>query len=188
LQVCSDSIIHILYSASADFHQHPNYVVVKTTWDTPQWSMQETKDEILISTARLMVSVSRIDAAITYSDIGGDKLVQDANRWLTPMKVNGEDTYRAESFVNIYGSHEGFYGLGQHQAGVWNYRGESVDISQDNTNISILSWSPAKATRFTGTTNPEAGSTTASRITSTSAPKLPTPSTTTSFTVPISTR
>ncbi len=29
------------------------------------------------------------------------------------------------------------YGLGQHQAGVWNYRGESVDISQDNTNISV---------------------------------------------------
>ena len=51
--------------------------------------------------------------------------------------MNGEDTYRAESFVNIYGSHEGLYGLGQHQAGVWNYRGESVDISQDNSNIAV---------------------------------------------------
>ena len=29
------------------------------------------------------------------------------------------------------------YGLGQHQAGVWNYRGESVDISQENSNISV---------------------------------------------------
>jgi len=27
--------------------------------------------------------------------------------------------------------------LGQHQAGVWNYRGESVDISQENSNISV---------------------------------------------------
>ena len=53
------------------------------------------------------------------------------------MKVNGEDTYHAESFVNIYGSREAFYGLGQHQAGVWNYRGESVDISQDNSNIAV---------------------------------------------------
>ncbi|MGA7857713.1 MAG: glycoside hydrolase family 31 protein, partial [Terracidiphilus sp.] len=34
-------------------------------------------------------------------------------------------------------SHEGFYGLGQHQAGVWNYRGETVDLSQENTNIAI---------------------------------------------------
>ena len=36
----------------------------------------------------------------------GDPLVQEATRKLTPEKVNGEDTYRAESFVNIYGSHE----------------------------------------------------------------------------------
>ena len=39
--------------------------------------------------------------------------------------------------VSIYGSHEALYGLGQHQAGVWNYRGESVDISQENSNISV---------------------------------------------------
>ena len=64
-------------------------------------------------------------------------LVQEASRSLTPEKVNGEDTYRAESMVSIYGSHEGIYGLGQHQAGVWNYRGESVDISQENSNISV---------------------------------------------------
>src|SRR5438270_13682578 len=137
LQVCSDDVIHVLYSPSAAFEEHPNFVVTKTKWQTPQWTMQDTPDEITITTGRLKVSVARIDGAITYKEAGGASLVQDANRWLTPVKVNGEDTYRAESFVNIYGSYEGFYGLGQHQAGVWNYRGESVDISQDNTNISI---------------------------------------------------
>jgi len=137
VQVCGDSIIHVLYSPTSSFQEHPNYVVVKTAWDTPPWSVEEAKDDITISTARLNVSVARIDGAITYRELDGKSLVQDANRWLTPVKVNGEDTYRAESFVNVYGSHEGFYGLGQHQAGVWNYRGESVDISQDNTNIAI---------------------------------------------------
>ena len=37
----------------------------------------------------------------------------------------------------MWDTQEAFYGLGQHQAGVWNYRGEAVDLSQDNTNISI---------------------------------------------------
>jgi alpha-D-xyloside xylohydrolase len=137
IQVCSDSIVHVVYSPASSFQEHPNYVVTKTSWSTPQWSMQETPDEVTITTARLKVSVARIDGAIVYRDSDGQQLVQDANRWLTPVKVNGEDTFRAESFVNIYGSHEGLYGLGQHQAGVWNYRGESVDISQDNTNISV---------------------------------------------------
>ena len=137
VQVCSDSIIHVLYSPTSSFQEHPNYVIIKTTWTTPAWTMEETDDDITISTARVKVSVTRIDGAITYRELDGKQLVQEASRELTPVHVNGEDTYRAESFVNIYGSHEGLYGLGQHQSGVWNYRGESVDISQDNTNIAV---------------------------------------------------
>ena len=137
LQVCGDSIIHVVYAPDSSFQEHPNFVVTKTAWSTPTWTMQETPEEITITTARLKVSVERIDGAITYRESNGQQLVQDANRWLTPVKVNGEDTYRAEAFVNIYGSHEGLYGLGQHQSGVWNYRGESVDISHDNSNISV---------------------------------------------------
>lgn len=137
IQVRSDSIIHVVYTATASFQRHPNYVVMKTSWEPVAWTMDETNDAISIATARLKVSVARIDGSITYHEPDGAPIMQEANRWLTPVHVNGEDTYRAESFVSIYGSHEGLYGLGQHQAGVWNYRGESVDISQDNSNISI---------------------------------------------------
>ncbi len=63
-------------------------------------------------------------------------LFEDNDRTLTPVVVNGEKTYQSELFSNLWDSTEAFYGLGQHQAGVWNYHGESVDISQDNTNIS----------------------------------------------------
>ena len=93
--------------------------------------------DVTISTSQLKIVITRKDGAITYRDLEGKQLVQEGSRKLTPVKVNGEDTYRAESFINIYGSREGLYGLGQHQAGVWNYRGESVDISQDNTNIAV---------------------------------------------------
>jgi alpha-D-xyloside xylohydrolase len=126
-----------VYAPTSAFEKHPNFVITKTSWETPPWTMSEAPEEVTISTARLKVSVARIDGAMTYRELDGKPLVQDTNRWLTPVKVNGEDTFRAEAFVNIYGSHEGLYGLGQHQSGVWNYRGESVDISQDNTNISV---------------------------------------------------
>jgi alpha-D-xyloside xylohydrolase len=58
----------------------------------------------------------------------------------------------------MWDTQEAFYGLGQHQAGVLNYRGESVDISQDNTNISVplllssngygIFWNNGSRTRF----------------------------------------
>ncbi len=137
LQVCTDSIIRVRYSATSAFSDRPDYVITKTSWPETKWTMQSTDDSVTLTTARLAVTVTRKDGGITYRDRDGKQLLQEATRKLTPVRVNGEDTYRAESFINIYGSHEALYGLGQHQAGVWNYRGESVDISQDNTNISV---------------------------------------------------
>ena len=67
----------------------------------------------------------------------GKKLTQEHTRTLTPVTVNGEKTLHPERFTNMWDTQEAFYGLGQHQAGVWNYRGEDVQISQDNTNISV---------------------------------------------------
>jgi alpha-D-xyloside xylohydrolase len=137
LQVCTDSIIRVRYSATATFSDRPDYVITKTSWPETKWTMQSSDDAVTLTTSRLVVTVTRKDGGITYRDLEGKQLLQEATRKLTPVKVNGEDTYRAESFINIYGSREALYGLGQHQAGVWNYRGESVDISQDNTNIAV---------------------------------------------------
>ena len=135
--VCSDSIIHVLHSPTANFSEQPDYVVVKKNWPGAKFDVQSTDNEVVLSTAALKLIVGRIDGSITYRAADGGQLLQEASRKLTPVEVNGEHTYHAESFFSIYGSHEALYGLGQHQAGVWNYRGESVDITQDNSNISI---------------------------------------------------
>ncbi len=158
LQVCSDTIIRVLYSATPGLPKLPDYVVTKTSWPATQWSMHADDDLVTLTTAKLKVTVARRDGAISYFDASGKELLNEASRKLTPVKVNGEDTYRAESFLSIYGSPEALYGLGQHQAGVWNYRGESVDISEDNSNISVpllvsskgygLFWNNTSRSRF----------------------------------------
>ena len=137
VQVCADSVIHILYSPTATFPKRTDFVVTKESWPAAQFTMQSTDDAVVLTTSLLKITVTRKDGAIAYADMHGESLLQEQSRSMTPAKVNGEDTYRAESFVSIYGSHEALYGLGQHQAGVWNYRGESVDISQENSNISV---------------------------------------------------
>jgi alpha-D-xyloside xylohydrolase len=158
IEVCSDSIVHVLYSANGSFPTRFDPVVIKKSWAKTQWTLQQNDQEVTIATPRLLIVVGRKDSSITYRDLAGGHLVQEAARKMTPVKVNGEDTYRAESFINIYGSREALYGLGQHQAGVWNYRGESVDISQDNTNSAVplmvssngygIFWNSAARSRF----------------------------------------
>ena len=137
LQVCTDTIVRVTYAPTSSFPERKDFVVIKSDWPASQFEVQDATDAVTITTSKLKIVVNKADGGISYKESAGRGLVTEANRWMTPVTVNGEQTYRAESFVNVYGSPEGFYGLGQHQAGVWNYRGESVDISQENSNISI---------------------------------------------------
>ncbi len=137
IQVCSDSIVHVVFAAADSLPRHPDSVIVKTVWPAVPWDLQSANDTITLTTSSLRIRITRSTGAILFSTARGVKLFEESGRTLTPVEVNGEKTYHAELFSNLWGSTESFYGLGQHQAGVWNFRGEAVDISQDNTNISI---------------------------------------------------
>jgi alpha-D-xyloside xylohydrolase len=137
LTVCTDSIIHIEYTPTTSFPTQPNYVVVKTTWPTAEWKSGTAAGVTTLSTARLTVKINHEDGVLDYRNAQGRSLVTEGPKSMMPEEVDGEHTYRAETVMKIYGSHEALYGLGQHQAGVWNYRGETVDLSQENTNIAV---------------------------------------------------
>jgi alpha-D-xyloside xylohydrolase len=159
-QVCSDSIVHVVYSIERDVPQRPDNLVIKKSWPKADFSFHTDDPKLItLTTAHLKIEITRADSSIVFYDSTGHKLTQENTRTLTPTEVNGEKTYHSERFVNMWDTQEAFYGLGQHQAGVWNYRGESIDISQDNTNISIpfllssngygIFWNNGSRSRFT---------------------------------------
>jgi alpha-D-xyloside xylohydrolase len=137
-QVCSESIIHITYSLQRDIPKRTDFLVVKSFWPKADFALHSDDPKVVVlATSTLKLEVTRADSSILFHDSEGHKLTQENTRTLTPVQVNGEKTYHSERFSNMWDTQEAFYGLGQHQAGVLNYRGESVDISQDNTNISV---------------------------------------------------
>jgi alpha-D-xyloside xylohydrolase len=137
LQVCTDSIIHILYSPTATFPKRKELVVTKDSWAPVNWKLDSNEKAVTITTDSLQIHVAKQDGSVNYTDLAGKRLLSEGPKQMTPAVVNGEKTYHAEDVIKIYGSEEAFYGLGQHQAGVWNYRGESVDLSQENTEIDV---------------------------------------------------
>ncbi|MGH9741187.1 MAG: TIM-barrel domain-containing protein, partial [Candidatus Acidiferrum sp.] len=137
-QVCSDSIIHVVYSLERSVPQRSDFMIVKKSWPRADFSLQTGDPKVVIlTTSSLKIEITRADSSIVFYDSAGHKITQENSHTLTPVEVNGEKTYHSERFTNMWDTQEAFYGMGQHQAGVWNYRGESVPISQDNTNISI---------------------------------------------------
>jgi alpha-D-xyloside xylohydrolase len=137
LEVCSESIIRVLYSPTGLFPNRPDPVVIKTNWPSAKWDLETTDEAITLVTPQIRAVVKRKDGSVTFQNASGTQLFQQTELTMTPVTVNGEHTYHSELFSKLWGSYEALYGLGQHQAGVWNYRGEAVDLSQDNTNISI---------------------------------------------------
>jgi len=136
--VLSDSMIHVVYTIEREPKRHEEHLVVRKTWPAAAFEFQADDPKTLVlKTLSVKVEIVKDDSSILFYDAAGHKLAQENTRTLTPVEVNGEKTYRAERFTNMWDTQEAFYGLGQHQAGVWNYRGEDVELSQDNTNISI---------------------------------------------------
>jgi alpha-D-xyloside xylohydrolase len=161
LEVDAEDLLHVLYSpldaAAPERAADPavDEVVIKKDWPAVAFDVSSNDRAVTLSTAKLRVVIERGSGAIHYivpegatgagatgpgstgGPMRGTMLTTDGYRSLRPVEVNGEKTFHAEVSFPIYGSHEGYYGLGQHQAGVWNYRGETVDLSQENTNIAV---------------------------------------------------
>jgi len=162
LEVKAEDLLHVTYAplGPAAAERASDEVVVKKDWAGAAFEVVSHEKTITLSTAKVKVQVERESGAVHYiaakggmatgsqgvvatgpgstaHSMWGELLTTDGYRSLRPVEVNGEKAFHAEVSFSIYGSHEGFYGLGQHQAGVWNYRGETVDLSQENTNIAI---------------------------------------------------
>ena len=139
IEVDAPDVLHVTYAplnASAP-ERASDHVVVKNDWAATSFDTSSDEKSVTLTTAKLKVGIERESGALHYASADGRMLTTDRYRMLHPAVVNGESTFHAEVAFGIYGSHEGFYGLGQHQAGVWNYRGETVDLSQENTEIAI---------------------------------------------------
>jgi alpha-D-xyloside xylohydrolase len=139
LEVDAPDVLHVTY-APADVaapERASDRVVVKKDWLAANFDVSSDDKVVTLTTAKLKAVIERESGALHYMGADGKPLTTESYRSLKPVEVNGEKTFRAESFFAIYGSREGLYGLGQHQAGVWNYRGETVDLSQENTNIAV---------------------------------------------------
>jgi alpha-D-xyloside xylohydrolase len=162
LDVTAVDVLHVTYTppGTAAPDRPSDWVVVKKDWPAVPFEVTSNDRAVILSTTKLRAIIERESGAIHYMEpeqgaavaapgevatgpgstgraMRGKPLTTDSYRSLRPVEVNGEQTFHAEVSFGMYGSHEGLYGLGQHQAGVWNYRGETVDLSHENTNIAV---------------------------------------------------
>jgi alpha-D-xyloside xylohydrolase len=104
-----------------------------------KFQVSQTTEAAILTTDRLKVELSLKWGNVQFSTAGGENLLRERNsipRTYEPAELNGEKTFHVEDrFAPDFS--EGLYGLGQHQSGMFNYRGATVELGQNNTDVAI---------------------------------------------------
>ncbi len=142
LSVCSDSVIHVVASPKpldSISHDQPWMLDPKQSCPGARFQFSEASDTATLTTATLKVEFSLARGNLRYSSIGGATLLRESDsvpRTYEPDQVNGERIYHVTDRFQPDAT-EGFYGLGQHQSGMFNYRGSTIELGQNNTDVAI---------------------------------------------------
>lgn len=134
IEVLADDIIHVVAAPGDAFSTRPSLVVERTDWAPVDWLRVDDGRTTTITTPKLRVTVDRETGALTFYDANGDVLLREqagGGKTITPAEVLGEQTYHVRQVFDAAPG-EAFYGLGQHQNGLMNYRGHDVDLWQEN--------------------------------------------------------
>jgi alpha-D-xyloside xylohydrolase len=139
IEVCTDSIIRVIYAPTDVLPKTLQTFTVNHSWTPVPFDLKEEGDSIAISTAKVTVEVERATGAVHFLDAQGAPILQETaggGKTMTPATVNGEQSYRPEqSFISP--EDEVLYGLGQGQEGIWNWRGMPRQLLQHNSDIGL---------------------------------------------------
>ncbi|MEP7186136.1 MAG: TIM-barrel domain-containing protein [Rhodanobacter sp.] len=137
---CGSGVVHVVATpAGAPDHATWPQPWIATPCTPARSSLKTTAETATLSTAEMSVSVDLASGALSFEDASGNVLLKENKlkpRRYRPVDVAGQRFYAvSDQFYPTMA--EGIYGLGQHQDGVFNYRGALVDLSQTNSNIAV---------------------------------------------------
>lgn len=141
LQALTPKIVRVRFSPMGRFAPGSGLAVNAHFAPTP-WTLQTTPTEVSVVTPALQCLVNRKTSAVRFADAHGKALLSETpdGRTLTPTTIATSPTptptlKATQRFV--LPADEAIYGLGQHQAGLMNYRGTSVTLEQVNREVAI---------------------------------------------------
>lgn len=138
IQVCSDSVVRVTAAPADAFDKRPSLIAVDAVRPPADYRVRRQGDTVVISTARLTARVSLLTGQAAFYDPAGTLILQEkpGGKTFTPAVVMGEPTWHVRQ-VFASSPEEAFYGLGQHQNGIMNYQGHTIDLKQYNIVASV---------------------------------------------------
>ncbi|MCC9137584.1 TIM-barrel domain-containing protein [Pontibacter silvestris] len=136
LKVVADNIVQVIASPANEFKDAQSLMVLEGNKANVQWDLKERGKSLVLNTKALKVVVDANTGAVTFYDKNGNIIVQEEDgkqQDFSPVQLLGEEKSYKLNRTFKADDGEAFYGLGQHQTGLMNYRGWQVDLTQYNS-------------------------------------------------------
>ncbi|MBT1700689.1 DUF5110 domain-containing protein [Fulvivirgaceae bacterium PWU4] len=134
LQVVSNDIIHVTATPADTFSTTPSLVVVPGLKTDGSWQLIESEEMATLVTPSLRANVSLSTGEVTFADSTGAVILHEqrgGGKTFTATTVEDQKAWQVRQVFESPAD-EAFYGLGGHQNGQMNYKGQDVELVQHN--------------------------------------------------------
>jgi alpha-D-xyloside xylohydrolase len=139
LQVIANNIIRVIAAPGKEFSRSNSLITIYEKDPNVKWKFDSSQDKLTVKTSVLSAVISINTGAVSFFDAAGKKILnerQSLGRSLKPVVFEGERSYNIiQTFETL--SDDAYYGLGQHQDDQYNYKGQQVNLFQNNTEVAI---------------------------------------------------
>ncbi len=138
LDVVNDKIIRVTATPDNRFVDNESLIIVPYN-DRPDFTVTDNDSIVSLSTAEVTANVLLSTGEVTFTDKSGNPILAEnrgGGKSFRSIEVEGTPGYELRQVFQS-SDDESFYGLGQHQADEFNYKGRNEELFQYNTKVSV---------------------------------------------------
>lgn len=138
VRVVNDKIIRVTASPKTDILPDKSLIVVQQP-SFDQWEIKETGEALELVTAAVKARINLSTGAVAFFDKNDNSILAEKTvqgRSIQPVMQEGKMLYAVKQGFAVTGE-DAYYGLGQHQDDVWDYKGRQTIFFQNNTEIAV---------------------------------------------------
>lgn len=140
LSVIADNIIRVISTPLGDsVRQSESLITIFKSNHALGWDTFHNDSEVVVKTLKLTVTIMLSTGVVKFADAAGKPVLAEkepCGRSFEASVFDGKLSYHTRQIFTV-SDNEAFYGLGQHQDGIYNYRGQQVSFFQNNTEVAI---------------------------------------------------
>ncbi len=137
LQVISDKIIHVVSTPDSAFSSAQSLIAILPVQSPVNWTVLQNSNQLKLFTDCLVANVDLRTGIINFTDKADKSILSEKSGTIfTAVSNNGENAYHITQSFNSP-VNEAFYGLGQHQNGIINFKNQHVELLQKNTEVAV---------------------------------------------------